>query len=416
MKVTFSLQKKINFIKKNYFFNKKSITFRNCTKWSFGSTIEHETKNFFKIAGFNIKTNYPKIYKYSQPLIIQNEIGYLVIFKYASKLKNFYLFQLKFEPGNKNYLQLSPSIQATKSNYTRIHNGKKTRFLKYLKNKKLIKLNSSQPEQGTRYINKLNKNMIIQLNKKIKIPKNYIWLSKQDIIVLSKINNMLNMDTLSILSCFLKKEIEGFKINNDKAILKIYNNFKNKFYCKLEIVSLLNLNDWIYTKNFISDLKKKFFKIVSLKIKTNIREVRGWCQPIISDHFKSLNVLFFKIENSVKFYLCKIIIEPGYQTPVFTCTVMKKNFTKKNYNIIGLDKKQYTIKKKIIDVTNSDEGGRFLNNQSKNIACEIKEIKNMQKQNYVWISYNQMIDLIKQKKVSIELRNLFGIINLENLK
>ena len=40
----------------------------------------------------------------------------------------------------------------------------------------------------------------------------------------------------------------------------------------------------------------------------------------------------------------------------------------------------------------------------------------MQKQNYVWISYNQMIDLIKQKKVSIELRNLFGIINLENLK
>jgi hypothetical protein len=47
---------------------------------------------------------------------------------------------------------------------------------------------------------------------------------------------------------------------------------------------------------------------------------------------------------------------------------------------------------------------------------KLKKKKNIQNKNYIWISYNQMIDLIKQKKISIELRNLFGIINLENLK
>jgi len=416
MKINFFIKKKINFIKRNYFFKKKLITFLNCKKWIFGSTIEHETAKFFKIAGFNIKTNYPKLKEYSQPLIIQNEIGYLVIFKYASKLKNFYLLQLKFEPGNQNYLQLSPAIQATKSNYTRVHNGKKTRFLKYLKNKKLIKLNSNQREQGTRYLNKLNKNMVIELNKKIKVPHNYVWLTKEDLIILAKINNFFNMDTLSIFSCFLKKQNEDYKINKDKVILNMYSKFKNKYYCKLKTISLFNMPGWNYTKTFISDYKEKLFKIISLKINTDTREVKEWCQPIVSDYFRPLNILFFKIENSVKFYLCNIIIEAGYKTPMFTCTLMKKNRTFSNSEKIMFDKSQYVIKKKIIDVINSDEGGRFLNNQSKNTVYEIKEKKNMQNKDYIWISYNQMIDLIIQKKISIELRNLFGIINLENLK
>jgi oxidase EvaA len=39
-----------------------------------------------------------------------------------------YLLQAKLEPGNINNLQLSPTVQATESNYRRVHGGKKTPF------------------------------------------------------------------------------------------------------------------------------------------------------------------------------------------------------------------------------------------------------------------------------------------------
>ena len=41
------------------------------------------------------------------------------------------LMQAKMEPGNVNPLQLSPTVQATRSNYTQVHRGTGTRYLEY---------------------------------------------------------------------------------------------------------------------------------------------------------------------------------------------------------------------------------------------------------------------------------------------
>ena len=64
---------------------------------------------------------------WDHPIIVQKELGILGIIK--DKVKNKYLLQAKVEPGNKNKLQLSPTVQATKSNYERVHGGKKIPYL-----------------------------------------------------------------------------------------------------------------------------------------------------------------------------------------------------------------------------------------------------------------------------------------------
>ena len=64
---------------------------------------------------------------WDQPIIVQKEIGILGILKKNNK----YLLQAKFEPGNINKIQISPTVQATKSNYTQVHGGKKVPFLNY---------------------------------------------------------------------------------------------------------------------------------------------------------------------------------------------------------------------------------------------------------------------------------------------
>ena len=45
----------------------------------------------------------------------------------------YFLMQAKVEPGNVNKYQISPTIQATKSNFTRAHGGKTPLFFDYFK-------------------------------------------------------------------------------------------------------------------------------------------------------------------------------------------------------------------------------------------------------------------------------------------
>ena len=58
---------------------------------------------------------------------------------------NKYLLQAKAEPGNINKIQISPTVQATKSNYTRVHGGKEIPYLRYFKKNKNFSFNLNKP-------------------------------------------------------------------------------------------------------------------------------------------------------------------------------------------------------------------------------------------------------------------------------
>ena len=162
--------------------------------------IYNKKKNFFSIWPFSFNINKKKFW--NQPLIIQKEVGILGILKKRYKSTDYYLLQAKIEPGNTDNIQLSPTVQATKSNYLRKHGGKKTIFLEYFVKKqpkaKIIS-NLKLSEQGTRYVGKHNKNILIDVNK-IKLQKysNFIWLTKKNLIYLLNKRNLLNMDTISV--------------------------------------------------------------------------------------------------------------------------------------------------------------------------------------------------------------------------
>ena len=66
-------------------------------------------------------------------------------------------------------------------------------------------MKSKQSEQGLRYLHKFNTNYLILINKKINLPYNFRWFTKTELTKLIKIKNIINMDTISIFYCFLKK-------------------------------------------------------------------------------------------------------------------------------------------------------------------------------------------------------------------
>ena len=132
-------------------------TFDSMNHWSFdpySGSLRHDSGRFFSIDGIQITTNWGEVASWDQPIINQPEIGYLgFIVKEFNGVLHF-LMQAKIEPGNVNHVQLSPTIQATRSNYTQIHKGSKPLYLECFQHvtPDRVLLDQLQSEQGARFL------------------------------------------------------------------------------------------------------------------------------------------------------------------------------------------------------------------------------------------------------------------------
>jgi oxidase EvaA len=203
----------LNKQKKNNKLNVKIVNLNLLKNWQVkDKKINHISNKFFQIIGIKVSSNFYKK-NWDQPIIVQNEVGILGIIK--NKKTNKYLLQAKVEPGNINKLQIAPTVQATKSNYSGVHGGSKVPYINYfLKFKNLTKYNQS--EQGFRYLFKFNLNILIEVSTKIKSMPNFYWLTKNEIKKLINERSVLNMDTISVLSCFVTKFKSNYSINSKK--------------------------------------------------------------------------------------------------------------------------------------------------------------------------------------------------------
>ena len=137
--------------------NIKQIPISELEDWSYrDDRIRHDSGKFFSIDGIRISTNYRNVPTWDQPIINQPEIGFLgFITKKINGVLHF-LAQAKIEPGNLNVVQLSPTLQATRSNFMRVHGGAIPNYLEYFTGEKKVAvlIDQLQSEQGARFLHK----------------------------------------------------------------------------------------------------------------------------------------------------------------------------------------------------------------------------------------------------------------------
>jgi len=413
----FNSQKKLNRIKI------KTKKLNDLENWNYSKKlIFHSSQRFFKIVGIEVKSNFAGK-NWDQPIIVQKEKGILGIIKNKKTKK--YLLQAKVEPGNKNKLQLSPTVQATKSNYQRIHGGKKTSYLNIFKTNKIKFI--TQPEQGYRYLFKFNKNALVEIKKKIQILKNFYWFSKEDLKYLIKRKSVLNMDTVSVFSSFIKKNTIDLPLKKMNEINNWIKQNDKIFKLKIKVKPLANLINWKVKTDSITHKNNKHFSVVGINIICNNREIKKWDQPIIKGKRLAFAGYLIKEFNKTDHYLCKYNKKPGLKKSTLSCTVNTSDLDNFNTNnhLISFEKKMirdffFNKKKKvkkIFDNILSDEGGRFFHCEIKYKALKLlNKTKVKIPSNYFWISQNQMIEMIKRKKLDIEGRLLFGCVNIDKIK
>lgn len=161
-------------------------------------------KYFFSVKGVMVgKAKGCEVESWNQPIITQEEGGVLAIFCQKKKGRMKYLLHAKYEPGYLNKIQLAPTIQATQSNLKRRHKGIKPKFSEYLNSPKAkIIYKAKHSEEGARFWKKENLNMLLELDKNLKLPKDddYIWLTLPEIKKLMMIDNLVNPFVKTILA------------------------------------------------------------------------------------------------------------------------------------------------------------------------------------------------------------------------
>lgn len=403
--------------------------------------IKNKNNSFFQIKGL-IKKENEKIID-EQPIIIQNEIGYLGIICKVINGVLYFLMQAKIEPGNINKIQISPTIQATKSNFMQAHGGKVPAYLEYFSNKNNYEIivDQIQSEQSSRFLGKRNRNIIIVVDDDdLEVLDSHKWMTLGQIKQLMKYDNLVNMDTRTVISCipftlrnFTYKELTYIKtlFKNESffnsmlfgdggvKINKIYqyiNEIKMLDKSEIHLVDLNTLRNWHYNKGEIYSNDGEF-KVIYCDIEIEGREVRRWQQPLLEAIGQSTFVLMYCIDNNVMQFLihaksevgCFDKIEIGPSVQLGPNEFDETNCVDALF-IHNLKNEKKGVK---FDGLFSEEGGRFYHEQNRNIIMKIAKDDLILPEGYFWVDFQTMNILIQFNNcLNIQLRNLLSILDL----
>jgi dTDP-4-dehydro-6-deoxy-alpha-D-glucopyranose 2,3-dehydratase len=426
----------------------------NLKKWFFHpetGNLCHESGKFFSIVGIKIETDWGNVRAWSQPIINQPEIGFLGIITREIGGILYFLMQAKIEPGNVNNVQLSPTLQATKSNYTQIHKGKKPLYLEYfLEGKNKILLDQLQSEQGARFLRKRNRNIIIQVFEDIPVHEDFRWLTLGQIKKLMLMDNMVNMDTRTVISGIpfgnFNSEVVNFyaalsrnyilngsrhhfemlksSLNQEESIHSFNDiiswlaNLKALIELETQPIPLKEVQDWHVSDYEIHHTANKYFKVIGVNVEISNREVQTWMQPLVEPADEGICAFVVKKINGLYHFIVQAKLECGNfdileLAPTVQCITDNYKVTPKGRlpfldYVLEAPEEQY-----IFDSLQSEEGGRFYREQNRNLIIEAEpDFDENLPPNYIWMTLNQLKTFIKfNNYLNVQSRSLIAAIN-----
>ena len=399
------------------------IPFELMDQWYFDDSdtnLRHQSGKFFSIEGIRVITNYGETQEWEQPIINQPELGILGILTKVIDGERKYLMQAKMEPGNINILQLSPTVQATESNYKRAHKGKKTIYLEYFldQSDSVVIFDQLQTEQGGRFYKKRNRNMLVEIKKDIDVYDNYRWMNLDEIGALFSMDNFVNMDSRSVL-CYAvnRREIDN-PLHTTDEVLNWVTRLMVKYSLTVKLIGLKHVKHWTADEYEIRHETGSFFQVNSVQVEASTREVTRWNQPMIKNTGEGLVGFLVADINDTLHFLIRGIVEVGnidiaHMAPTIQCSMYKERFSEKNKSFPYMDIFLNFRENILYDQMQSEEGGRFYHCQNRHMIVKIDNYKNLElKDGYIWVSYNQVLDFVRYGYFNVEGRSLMSCFGL----
>ncbi len=403
-------------------------------------SLHHSSGKFFSVEGIHVWTDYPQPREWEQPVINQPEIGYLGILAKTFDGVLHFLMQAKIEPGNVNHVQLSPTLQATKSNYELVHGGKVPAYLDYFRNaaSSQILLDQLQSEQGARFLRKRNRNMIVRVEEDIPVFEDFCWMTLGQIKELMRRDNCVNMDVRAVIAGIdfadytvseanleqmsdfgrdmLGSSLTQSGVKTMRELQSWLTGLRYDYTLSVERIPLSEAREWQCRDDEIARFDKKCFRVIGAKVHIENREVASWCQPLVQSMQQGICAFIVKRINGVYHFLVQAKLECGTRdvfelAPTVQCLTESAfdDSPRLPYTDYVLNARKEQI---IYDTLQSEEGGRFFHEQNRNmIVLADDAFPEEVPPAFQWMTLGQIDEFMRfSNYVNIQARSLLAAI------
>ncbi|NJP64825.1 NDP-hexose 2,3-dehydratase family protein [Streptomyces spiramenti] len=411
--------------------------------------LAHDSGRFFRVEGVDVHHPDGPLPRWAQPIINQPETGILGILVKEFDGVLHCLMQAKVEPGNINGLQLSPTVQATRSNYTRVHQGRAVPYLEYFRDPSRHRLITDvrQSEQAAWFLRKANRNMVVETTEDVELLGGFRWLTLGQLHRLLRENNVVNMDTRTVLSCLpfcdpgaagpaeasgagadaftaaLLRSCAGGKDPVAEAegvdeVLRWVTEVRSRPEVGVTRVPLRGLPGWTRAAGAITHESGRFFEVIGVDVRAGGREVRGWTQPMVRPCGDGLAALVVKRVDGVLRVLVQALVEPGCLNvcelaPTVQCVPDDLAVLPPAARPALLDTVLNAPPARVLfDATLSEEGGRFHHALTRYLIVEADEELEFDHPDFRWMTVRQLSGLLRHSHyVNIQARSLVACLH-----
>lgn len=435
----------------------ETVPLESLSQWNIDEVtgnIFHRSGKFYSIEGIRVSTNAGLVSQWDQPIINQPEIGILGILTRKINGVLHFLMQAKIEPGNINVVQLSPTLQATKSNYTRVHQGRSPLYLEYFNGEKpvTVLLDQLQSEQGARFLRKRNRNIIVEVaeDEEFAVESDFIWVTLGQLKQLMASDNLVNMDTRTVIAgipfgSYNSKTLGFFAavrnleeqgtlnanlfhsmLNHEKhhndltGIISWITGLKTKYELNIEKIPLKSVRGWKHEKGALVHHLQRYFSVIGVNVTIGNREVLSWDQPMIKPAQEGLIAFIVKEIGGVYHFLVQAKVEVGNfdileLAPTVQCLTGNYREGINEYTVPFISEVLDARPEQVwYSAMQSEEGGRFFREQNLNMIVEAAPGFPVEvPENYCWMTLNQLMTFIQfNNYLNIAARSLIAAVSL----
>ncbi|MCM3921336.1 NDP-hexose 2,3-dehydratase family protein [Frankia sp. AiPs1] len=382
----------------------------NLDGWEFdpdSGNLRHRSGKFFSVEGIEVTTDHREVSSWSQPIILQPEIGILGVLVKRFDGVPHCLMQAKMEPGNINLLQLSPTVQATRSNYTRVHRGNAVPYLQHFLAPRhgRVAFDALQSEQGSWFLNKRNRNMIVEVEDDVPVLDDFCWLSTDQLRELVLAENLVNMDSRTVLSGLPLRtpgDGDGDALHTTQELLSWFTEAKAQYLLERRLVRLVEVKNWIRSNERISHELDLFFQVIGIHVQASNREVARWSQPMFRPTGRGVIAFVAKWVKGTMHLLVHARTEPGTGDVVEMSSTV--NCDPDNYREFGADQRPQFLdlvlstppERVLIDVVHSEEGGRFYHAENRyQVVLASDDLPLDVPPDFTWMTVDQLSHFVR---------------------
>ncbi|WP_017537053.1 NDP-hexose 2,3-dehydratase family protein [Nocardiopsis halophila] len=402
----------------------RRVPFHELDDWSFApdtGNLVHWTGRFFSVGGLEVHSDEGTVERWRQPILHQPEIGILGILAKEFDGVLHFLMQAKMEPGNPRLLQISPTVQATRSNFDQVHRGSAVRYLEHFiePRRGRVLADALQSEQGSWFYRKANRNMVVETTDHVEVAGDFRWFTLGQLGELLRTDETVNMCSRTVLACLPRGTSAAESLLTDTGLRSWYTAERTRRNVVVRRLPLTMTTGWCRRPDQLVRPDGRYFRIVGVKVEAGSREVTGWSQPLLEPSGTGVVAFLVRRIGGRVHLLAHARAEAGFAGSVEVGPTVQAAPVNWGHlsaadrphlldTVLGADPERI-----VYQAVHSEEGGRFLNarNRYMFVQCDPATVPDEPPQGFAWATPGQLTDLAAHGHyLNVQARSLLALI------